>query len=606
MPRDMNNKRYTIFCTHPKRKNAFQFSNLNLICILFLFSPQDAERPTIALQQPGAHHVSGGNPDAKEPKMGVALAPTVAAPPRESGSVTSRTQGGGGKQRLALDPPAATQPGAVSVVNSRKASTTGLKPQFLTRRHDKDDDKTERGSEKDQHRLELASSSSPPGPSKGGGGGDDHDRKVAAEKTGLQLAASVGPPNTARRDSQSSRRRNQGQKGLTLAPSVDPAVDRSSGLDPDGPSHLDVVAVAKMVDDPQEDDNIDERIDREANVLVEKRIQNVFEALPEAESFDADEEERKFKTKRRKQCFLLACLAIVVVAVSIPVGILAAGRGSDSTIGVDDVAAPTCDFCFGGFNTTTIPSQEPFLFAGTNTTCSEFLTRQVMLSSTDPGCAPGQAVAWKYCGCPDLPLPPSNNTNTANGPFDSTFSNSSCSLCSDGSLPLLSNSSSISCDDEALFVSSVGSWMPEECPRLVQEALMFCRCPSLRLVQLSSTVLDLAPIDARVFRNTTSFDYQALHWLADQDALQLNASATGVLRQRYALALLFFSTNGAAWDTSSFQYLTDTSVCSWNDPVSQMGVFCDTVPEGTVIAIDLSKFPGLFSCFAWMLRLFLS
>ena len=228
MPRDMNNKRYTIFCTHPKRKNAFQFSNLNLICILFLFSPQDAERPTIALQQPGAHHVSGGNPDAKEPKMGVALAPTVAAPPRESGSVTSRTQGGGGKQRLALAPPAATQPGAVSVVNSRKASTIGLKLQ--SKNHD---EKTERSSEKYQHRLELASSSSPPDPipsTKGGGrgGGDVHDKKMAANETGLQLAASVGPPNNNNNtdttsESESSRQRIQERKGLALAPLVDPA-----------------------------------------------------------------------------------------------------------------------------------------------------------------------------------------------------------------------------------------------------------------------------------------------------------------------------------------------------------------------------------------------
>ena len=535
----------------------------------------------------------------------VALAPTVTAPPRDNGSGASGTKGGGkGKHRLELARPPATHPGAVSVVNSQT-----VKPQSKN-----DNEKTKRGSENDQHRLELASSFSPPDPipstqggggGGGGGGGDVQNKKVAAKETGLQLAASVGPPNNNNNnnntdtasESESSRRRVQERKGLALAPLVDPAVTSSSLERPPSPRNL--VAVAITVDDMQEEGNIDERIDREANALVEERIQNAFEGLPEAESLDVDEEERKLKAKNRRQCLRVVCLAIVIIAVGVPVGILAGGGGSDSTSGVDGAVGPTCDFCFGGFNTTTTPSLEPFPFAGTNTTCSEFLTSQGMLSSTDPGCAPGQAVAWKYCGCPQLPqLPPSNSDNTANGPFDSTFLQGTCTLCSDGSLPLLSNSSSVSCDDEALFVSSVGSWMPEECPRLVQEALSFCGCPSSRLVQLSSIVLDLAPKDTTVFRNTTSFDYQALHWLADQDALQLNASATNVLRQRYALALLYFSTNGTTWNTSSLQYLTDRSVCFWNDPISARGVRCDAAPDGTVNEVDLSKFLGLLSCFA--------
>ena len=181
------------------------------------------------MKQPGAHHVSGGNPDSKEKKIGVTLAPIVTPPPRFNGSDTSRTKvGGKGKHRLEIARPAAAHPGAVSVVNSRKASTIGLKLQ--SKNHD---EKTERSSEKYQHRLELASSSSPPDPipsTKGGGrgGGDVHDKKMAANETGLQLAASVGPPNNNNNtdttsESESSRQRIQERKGLALAPLVDPA-----------------------------------------------------------------------------------------------------------------------------------------------------------------------------------------------------------------------------------------------------------------------------------------------------------------------------------------------------------------------------------------------
>lgn len=97
------------------------------------------------------------------------------------------------------------------------------------------------------------------------------------------------------------------------------------------------------------------------------------------------------------------------------------------------------------------------------------------------------------------------------------------------------------------------------------------------------------------FDDKDSAQYRALEWLALEDAMQLdpNATAFPVLKERYVIALLYFSTNGPDWK-HQYSFLSNSSVCSWNeiqdyagDGIANEGVNC--VSGGTVAVIQLSK-----------------
>lgn len=85
--------------------------------------------------------------------------------------------------------------------------------------------------------------------------------------------------------------------------------------------------------------------------------------------------------------------------------------------------------------------------------------------------------------------------------------------------------------------------------------------------------------DISIFNDTSTVHYQAMDWLAHVDEWvwrngeENQQDNVAVLVERYALAFLYFFTNGDVW-TSPAGFLTPTtSVCDWNDN-SGMGVFC--------------------------------
>lgn len=66
--------------------------------------------------------------------------------------------------------------------------------------------------------------------------------------------------------------------------------------------------------------------------------------------------------------------------------------------------------------------------------------------------------------------------------------------------------------------------------------------------------------------------FKALHWLADEDAAELDVPAsssyedTVELMQRFILAVFYYSTNGESW-TSQLKFLSDYDVCYWNESI---------------------------------------
>eukprot|EP00567_Pseudictyota_dubia_P000725 CAMPEP_0197465970 /NCGR_PEP_ID=MMETSP1175-20131217/64811_1 /TAXON_ID=1003142 /ORGANISM="Triceratium dubium, Strain CCMP147" /LENGTH=1021 /DNA_ID=CAMNT_0043001997 /DNA_START=37 /DNA_END=3102 /DNA_ORIENTATION=+ len=79
--------------------------------------------------------------------------------------------------------------------------------------------------------------------------------------------------------------------------------------------------------------------------------------------------------------------------------------------------------------------------------------------------------------------------------------------------------------------------------------------------------------------NTISPQYQALVWLADNDTRQVSVEDTEAIVQRYALAVLYFSTEGEGW-VNNTNYLTGRHECEWH------GVGCES-EAGAVKSIDI-------------------
>lgn len=78
----------------------------------------------------------------------------------------------------------------------------------------------------------------------------------------------------------------------------------------------------------------------------------------------------------------------------------------------------------------------------------------------------------------------------------------------------------------------------------------------------------------------TSPSYQAITWLALQDTRGLPIEDTWDLAERYALATLYFATNGNTWDSDA-RWLSGDSQCVWR------GVTCDG--DDRITQLDLSN-----------------
>jgi hypothetical protein len=102
-------------------------------------------------------------------------------------------------------------------------------------------------------------------------------------------------------------------------------------------------------------------------------------------------------------------------------------------------------------------------------------------------------------------------------------------------------------------------------------------------------------VDDHNFQDATKPQYQAISWMADIDTFAYSIPESSKVDgyfdfiQRYALAVLFYATNGEKWDDSSY-FLQSTHACTWNyeilmtkDAVMKVGVTCNGRNEVTAL-----------------------
>jgi len=124
--------------------------------------------------------------------------------------------------------------------------------------------------------------------------------------------------------------------------------------------------------------------------------------------------------------------------------------------------------------------------------------------------------------------------------------------------------------------------------------------PTFSPVQLDPLLEELIPFiveteeDLLVFRDPLSPQSQALAWLQDDPITMEPSRPIETVLERYALAVLYYSTSGPSWTTEYFM-LQDEDVCEWNvqgnvgnasDSSSRFGVYCSN-ETGRVDYINL-------------------
>ena len=93
---------------------------------------------------------------------------------------------------------------------------------------------------------------------------------------------------------------------------------------------------------------------------------------------------------------------------------------------------------------------------------------------------------------------------------------------------------------------------------------------------------------------SSSVQYQALSWLVREDPMELPIQAVdpGTLVERYAIAVLYFGTDGPNWGGNYPEFMGNTSVCEWPRDTNE-GISCrggDENSTGSVRSVILGKF----------------
>jgi hypothetical protein len=117
---------------------------------------------------------------------------------------------------------------------------------------------------------------------------------------------------------------------------------------------------------------------------------------------------------------------------------------------------------------------------------------------------------------------------------------------------------------------------------------------SPRLVLLREALMHLST-DPSVLQDPATPQYDALVWMADEDEAAIDLEDTNRLEVRYALAALYFATNGDNW-FRNLGFLSPTHECDWFVELDQgenstttvaAGVSCND--EDEVLAIKLGR-----------------
>ena len=327
-----------------------------------------------------------------------------------------------------------------------------------------------------------------------------------------------------------------------------------------------------------EESDIQQQIYHQVDHRVEQRMQHMLDSVPAAIGVSKNED--KGGGKRTRFMALACCLLVIAAAIGVTVGVLVTQSSSSSPPPDQPM---TCSFCYGG-NTTSFSDNMLRSESvsdnnnNNNVSCSLFRSNQEMLLASDTQCTLGQALAWRHCGCPSLPPVLGASVN--------------CTFCSQGHKAIQRNAMD-NCGDETSFLSIVGTLEPPRCTGLVEQVSSACFCPTDYYLLVEDAVSDLVT-DPSIFGNARSRPYQALNWMAFADPH--NSTNTSVIRERFAIVLLYLSTGGANWTRGSLNFLSGTSVCDWNNVGTGSGVYCE---NGSVVEVNLGKW-GLACTESWL------
>ena len=97
-----------------------------------------------------------------------------------------------------------------------------------------------------------------------------------------------------------------------------------------------------------------------------------------------------------------------------------------------------------------------------------------------------------------------------------------------------------------------------------------------------------------ILLNPTSPQHKALTWLADHDGAQLDFSTNSPrIVQRFALAVLYYSTQGYGW-SNDFNFLSILNECEWTGSlIGERGGVSSCTVDGYVTSLILGKFGAL-------------
>jgi hypothetical protein len=104
-------------------------------------------------------------------------------------------------------------------------------------------------------------------------------------------------------------------------------------------------------------------------------------------------------------------------------------------------------------------------------------------------------------------------------------------------------------------------------------------------------------ISIQALQDLSSPQYAALDWMANIDSIDLQATLSDdELVERFVLVLLYFATGGASWSDQANFLIPSLNICSWNRNVDFIRGVLGCNDEGSVVRLDLCKFPNLSNC----------
>jgi len=128
-------------------------------------------------------------------------------------------------------------------------------------------------------------------------------------------------------------------------------------------------------------------------------------------------------------------------------------------------------------------------------------------------------------------------------------------------------------------------------------SLLRTRVPDNRYTRIQAIVQTISTY--KDLNNSTSPQARALKWLAYNDALNVSESDPQWIRQRYIMAVFYYSTGGDSSWTYSFDFLQPTHECLWSNMTAGAGVGCDAsnLMVERILIGGFAVFISIFSLF---------